>query len=205
MKLISNYLTDQLACPHGVAGKMLAKSMEKDEPRKQRAAWAVDLLDLSDEEQVLEVGFGNGYSLELIAQQIPLGSLVGIDHSSLMVKLASERMQRYKEELPLALITASIEESPKLEQKFSRVLAINSLMYWPEKEKCLRQIKSMMLPDSRILIVYQPTEPKATEETTRRVGRGISKLLEITGFQEVRTELNMEIPPVPTVAVSGYC
>lgn len=179
--------------------------MEKDPGAKARAAWALDLLDLSDEDQVLEIGFGNGHALEMIASQIPLGSLVGIDHSSLMVKRASERMHRFKEELPLALITASIEDSPKLEQKFSRVLAINSLMYWPEREKCLQKIKNMMLPDGKILIVYQPTEPKATEESTRRTGRGISKLLELTGFQEVRTEINLKIEPVPAVAVSGYC
>lgn len=204
MKLITSYLNDQLACPSGIAGQLLVKKMEKDPATTARSEWAVDLLDLSDEDQVLEVGFGNGIALELIARQIPLGSLVGIDHSSLMVKRASERLNQYKEELPLALITAAIEDAPKLEQKFSRVLTINSMMYWPEKEKCLQKIKNMMLPDSKILLVYQPTEANSTEEATRRTGRGISKLLELTGFQEVRTEINLDIMPVPAIAVSGY-
>lgn len=204
MKLITSYLNDQLACPSGIAGQLLVKKMEKDPATRARSEWAVDLLDLSDEDQVLEVGFGNGVALELIARQIPLGSLVGIDHSSLMVKRASARLNQYKEELPLALITAAIEDAPKLEQKFSRVLTINSMMYWPEKEKCLQKIKNMMLPDSKILLVYQPTEANSTEEATRRTGRGISKLLELTGFQEVRTEINLDIMPVPAIAVSGY-
>lgn len=193
-----------MACPTGVAGQLLIKRMEKDESVSARAAWAVDLLDLSDEDQVLEVGFGTGVALEQIARQIPLGSLVGIDHSSLMVKRASDRLRQFKEELPLALITASIEDPPNLEQKFSRVLIINSLMYWPDKEKYLRKIKGMMLPDSKILIVYQPTDPKSTEEATRRTGRGINKLLVLTGFQEVRTEFNLEITPLPAIAISGY-
>lgn len=204
MKLITSYLNDQLACPSGMAGQLLVKRMGKDPAVAARAEWAVDLLDLSDEDQVLEIGFGIGSALELMAQQIPLGSLVGIDHSSLMVKCASGRLNGYKEEIPLALITASIEDPPKLEQKFSRVLVINSMMYWPDKEKCLRKIRSMMLPDSKLLMVYQPTEPNSTEEATRRTGRGMSKLLELTGFQEVRTEINLEIAPVPAVAVSGY-
>jgi len=204
LKLITSYLNDQLACPSGIAGQLLVKKMEKDPAVKARAAWAVDLLDLSDEDQVLEVGFGNGFALELMAGQIPLGSLVGIDQSSLMVKRASDRLVHFKEDLPLALITASIEDPPKLEQKFSRVLASNSMMYWPDKQKCLRIIKSMMLPDSKLLMVYQPTDPNSTEEATRRTGRAMSKLMELTGFQEVRTEINLEITPVPAVAVSGY-
>ena len=204
MKQFSQYLADQLACPRGFAGQWLAKSMDRDQTRRSRAEWAVELLELSQDDQVLEVGFGTGYSLELIARQIPLGALVGIDHSSLMVKRASERLAAYKADMPLALITAGIEDPPNLGQKFNRVLAVNSLMYWADKEKCLRQIRSLMQPDGRILIVHQPGEPEATEETTRRAGRGISKLLELTGFQEVRSEINLGLTPVPAVAVSGY-
>ncbi len=204
MKFINEYLNRQLAHPQGFVGRQLARQWNQSRANQICNAWGVDLLELNQDDQVLEVGFGTGSALQRIARQVPLGSLAGIDHSSLMVKMASERLQAYKQDLPLALITAGIEECPNLEQKFSRVLSVNALMYWHNKELCLRRIKSLMLPDAKIVILHQPPEPKATEESTRRAGRGIARLLELTGFQEVRSAIKLQIEPVPAVAVWGY-
>ncbi len=198
-----NYLNSQLACPRGGMGRLLARQLER-EAHRQRIEWAVEQLQLDDEDQVLDVGFGTGYSLELIARQIPLGSLVGVDHSSLMVRYASERLQQIKQELPLALIAARVENLPRLEQKFNKVLAVNTLAHWDNKEVAVRAIRERMLADGRIVIVQQPLEPKPDEEAVKRLGRGIQKLLDLAGFMEIRVQTNHDLRPVPAVAVTAY-
>ena len=77
----------QFAKPEGalgwVAGQMMARS------NRDRSEFVLALLDFQPKDQVLEIGFGPGADLRRASDMA--GFVAGVDHSSLMVKQASQR------------------------------------------------------------------------------------------------------------------
>src|SRR3979490_276212 len=81
-------LFEQFARPSGwlgrIAGSLMAKGADDDR-------WLVDLLDVQPEDRVLEVGFGPGVAIELIAARATRGLVTGVDSSHVMVRQAPNR------------------------------------------------------------------------------------------------------------------
>src|SRR3979411_548681 len=84
-------LFEQFARPSGwlgrIAGSLMAKGDDDDR-------WLVDLLDVQPEDRVLEVGFGPGVAIELIAARATRGLVAGVDPSVVMVRQATKRSWR---------------------------------------------------------------------------------------------------------------
>src|SRR5436309_4010136 len=81
-------LFDQFARPSGLlgrlAGRLMAKGIEDDE-------WLTSLLEIKPYDRVLEVGFGPGVAIELIAARAANGLVAGIDPSDVMLREAKRR------------------------------------------------------------------------------------------------------------------
>src|SRR5256885_5963342 len=82
----------QAAKPRGAAGVVMGWLMGNLNAPQNRAT--VDALDPPPGGAVLEVGFGPGHALEMLARSRPLGLVAGVDHSELMVTAARRRLDR---------------------------------------------------------------------------------------------------------------
>lgn len=69
----------------------------------------IDQLEVADGDTVLEVGFGTGRNLALLAAKYPAANFIGIDASSEMLKTAESKMRR-RGIRNVELITALAEE-----------------------------------------------------------------------------------------------
>ena len=80
-------LFEQFGRPSGwlgrIAGSLMAKGADDDR-------WLVDLLDVQPEDRVLEVGFGPGVAIELLAARASRGRVAGVDPSDVMVRQATK-------------------------------------------------------------------------------------------------------------------
>jgi len=76
--------------PHGAFGVVMGWLMESLNGVQNRAT--VDALDPPAGAAVLEVGFGPGQALEMLARTRTLSLVAGIDHSELMVTSAHRRL-----------------------------------------------------------------------------------------------------------------
>jgi SAM-dependent methyltransferase len=75
--------------PTGLAGRAVALLMTHRRSNRRRNSWAVSLLDVRRDDRVLELGFGPGLAIRELSRNA--GYVCGIDHSELMVRLASRR------------------------------------------------------------------------------------------------------------------
>jgi hypothetical protein len=66
MSVVPRILLRMFGCPQGILGRLGGIIMARS--NQQCAVWVIDLLDIQPHDSVLEVGFGPGVGLHLLAQ-----------------------------------------------------------------------------------------------------------------------------------------
>src|SRR5258708_38034802 len=70
-------LAGQHGHPRGIVGRLLGEQMESQ--HMTETTWTISLLNLRPEDQILELGFGAGKTIELVAAQTTTGQVAGSD------------------------------------------------------------------------------------------------------------------------------
>jgi hypothetical protein len=91
-RAFTTVLNKQYPCPHGVMGRIAGELMVHQHGKE--TAWTVEIADVQPADSVLEIGFGAGKAIELLAEKTPRGSVTGIDLSVTMVQRARARNGR---------------------------------------------------------------------------------------------------------------
>ncbi len=144
---------NQLANPEGFYGEIVASCLSTTFESVNR--WAVDLMQVQPGEAVLEIGFGPGQAIQELARQTQSSRIVGIDSAPLMLQKASALNQAAIQSGQVKLMQADVAHLPDFNQKFDHILAVNSVMYWPQHKlnRILKALKSQMAPGGRIYFV----------------------------------------------------
>ncbi len=150
-------LDDQYRKPSGTVGKRIGQEMAKDHlPENQ---WTITHLNPRSTDHILEIGFGPGVAIELLLPHIPEGSIVGIDHSEIMVSAAQDRnltaVQQGRADLRHASADAPL---PFPDAAFDKVFSIHTLYFWKAPQSVLRDIYRVLKPGGTLLITLLPKE-----------------------------------------------
>ena len=151
---------------------------------QQCAAWVIDLLNIQSHERVLEVGFGPGVGIQLLARSASAGYVAGVDASEAMVEQATARNMQAIESGRVDVRHGSVERLPFEDHTFDKTLAINSMQVWPDAVAGLREMWRVLKPGGRIALAFTPYsgQPKS----------GVPAMLTAAAFTEahvVETEL----------------
>ena len=189
--------------PRGAAGYVTGWEMAHRPSNRQRSSWVVSLLGVQPADQVLEIGFGPGLAVAALVRA-GAGHVYGIDHSGVMLRLASRRNAAAIRAGRVTLMRASAEQIPPApDGPFDAILAVNSLGFWPAPAERLGELRRRLAPGGRVAIASQPRCPGATAETTRSAAREIEDLLSDAGFARLRTQTLPLSPPVACVLAAG--
>jgi ubiquinone/menaquinone biosynthesis C-methylase UbiE len=136
--------------------------------------WVIDLLDIQPHDSVLEVGFGPGVGLQLLARLASAGYVAGVDYSEAMVAQATARNAQTIEHGRVDLRHGSVERLPFADQSFDKALAINSMQVWPDAGAGLREMRRVLRPGGSIALGFTPYagQPKS----------GLPEMLTAAGF-----------------------
>jgi SAM-dependent methyltransferase len=184
--------------PTGAGGHLAGWIMSRRSSNVARSRWAVGLLDVRPTERVVEFGCGPGVAIAALAAR---GTVVGIDHSAVMISQARRRNRAAVRAGRVRLVQASVADLPDLGEPFDAALAVNTLGMWPEPVDRLREIKGLLRPGGRIALVSQPRCAGATAATSVAAAEEIVGQLTEAGFAHLRTEV-LELDP-PAVCVLG--
>lgn len=162
--------------PRGVLGRLGGAIMART--NRKVAAWAIDLLEVQPGDSVLEVGFGPGVAIQLLANAVSSGHVVGVDSSEEMVEQAMARNARAIESGRVDLRRGSVEKLPFEDESFDKVLSINSMQVWPDAVAGLREIRRVMKAGGRIALGFtsHSGQPKS----------GLIEVLAAAGFRATR-------------------
>lgn len=197
-KVVSSVVS-QFRCPRGAFGRLAGWVMALRPSNRSRNRSAVELLDVRPTDRVLEIGFGPGIAVRELAKRASRGHVVGVDHSELMVRHARRRNAKAVRQGIVELRRGSVEELPKFDVPFDRVLAVNTMGFWRDPDAVLARLRELMRRGGRIAIVSQPRCPGATAATTTLAAHNIVARLGRAGFVRVRVESLPLSPPVACV------
>jgi len=191
----------QFGHPRGLPGRVVGGVMAHRSSNRRRNLWAVSLLDVQAADRVLEVGFGPGVAIDELARLAHHGAVYGIDHSDVLIRQATKRNRAAVRAGLVDLRLGSVDDLPAFAEPLDKVLAVNSVGFWPEPWERLKELRGLLRPDGQIAIASQPRCPGATRETSERAAGEIKALLEEAGFSDTRVE-TLDLDP-PVVCVLG--
>ncbi len=181
--------------PRGLIGRWIGGRMARQhEPEN---SWTLDLLDARPTDHVLEVGFGPGAAVAMLAARVPEGRVSGADFSAAMVRAARRRNHAAVEQGRVDLREADVTGLPFGDAEFDKAYSIHSIYFWPAPAVALRELHRVLKPGGWLVLTLMPEErmladfPVSDEEEsgfTNYTGARLVEMLGEAGFESVRIE-----------------
>jgi SAM-dependent methyltransferase len=152
--LLGRTVSAQAARPHGLPGRALGHLWVRETAAVNDRA--IELLNPSPGDSVLEIGCGPGRAVAELARR---GARVtGVDPSSVMIAQARRRNHAATSSGRVRLMIGESGSLPVSGESFDAALAIHTIYFWPDLEGGLREIRGLLAPGSRIGIGIRPAE-----------------------------------------------
>ena len=174
MSVLKSTLMRMFGRPTGMLGKLGGIIMARINAPFARCV--IRLLDVQPGDEVLEVGFGPGVGIQLLAKAAPVGRIAGVDCSKEMVQQARARNADVIARGVVDLWHGSVEKLPFEDGTFDAVLAINSMQVWPDVTAGLREVKRVTRSGGRIALGFTTYSGRSKA--------GIPELLSAAGFAD---------------------
>jgi ubiquinone/menaquinone biosynthesis C-methylase UbiE len=176
MRVVRGILMRMFGRPQGLLGRFGGIVMART--NRACTAWVIDLLDIQSNDRVLEVGFGPGVGIQLLARRVGAGQVAGVDASAAMVAQARARnadaIERGRVDLRHGMVERLLFEA----NRFDKALAINSMQIWPDAGAGLQEIRRVLKPGGRIALGFTPYSGQSKS--------GVSDRLTAAGFAGAR-------------------
>ena len=187
----SDLLAQQGRQPSGILGHIVARIMARETHPANLIA--LEHLALQPDDRLLEVGSGHGRTLAVAAQRLTKGHLVGIDPSPVMMQIARRANARAIRRGMMELVLGSSDQLPFEAQRFSKVLSVHTIYFWPNPQRDLAEIYRVMKVEGQIVIGFRPSEDQAFVENfpasvynVRSISE-VERLVNAAGFSDVKT------------------
>jgi SAM-dependent methyltransferase len=191
---LKRFLRAQFGRPTGLWGQIVGRIMARTPSNLDRIRWTLSLLDVKPADRILEIGFGPGIAIDLASRVASDGLVMGIDHSEVMVRQASQRNASAIRDGRVVLKIGSASNPPAAGELFDKIFTINSIHFWPEPVQCLAKLRAALKPGGLIAVTIQPRSTGATDRTTHTIGEEIVANLQRAGFSECRLEIRQARP-----------
>jgi SAM-dependent methyltransferase len=150
----------------------------------KRLRWAVQLLDVAPDDQILEIGAGPGVSVSLICGQLTTGRITVVDRSATAIQRTTKRNADHVASGKAVLHHLDLADVDLVRQvlggqRFDKVLAVNVNLFWVRPADAeLRLIKDLLRPGGAVYLVYETP----SEEHASRVVTAVTDTLASSGF-----------------------
>jgi SAM-dependent methyltransferase len=177
----------QFACPTGLPGRLAGRLMAIMNAGMNE--FAVDMLRVQPNDQVLEIGFGHGRTIRTIAERARAGFVAGVDLSDVMVRQAA----KYNLDMIVAgrveICQGSVADLPYECGRFTKALAVNSYQFWPNPELNLVELRRVMREGGLLVLCLRmhSTAPLALAPGfTEDEVADVAGLVRWVGFRDIR-------------------
>lgn len=148
-----------------------------------RHHWAVDLLQLTGAEQIVEIGCGPGMATVAACMQLTTGSVTAIDRSDTALARAKKRAADALTTGRVQLEHSSLAELTAPRASFDKAFAINVNVFWTSPATTeLAVLRRVLRLRGELHIVYETPWP----EKANQVASQVSNRLSGNGFSDVQ-------------------
>jgi arsenite methyltransferase len=175
-------LAKQLGNPRGWFGRAVMPSFLTQGNRTILDA-AVRALGAKPGERIVDVGFGGGYALQLIAPMVKPLRVTGVEISEAMIDAAKHRWGD-----AIEVHRADALDMPFRDGWFDGVVSVNTIYFWNDPPAVLREFRRVLKPGGRLVLGIQKKEVMRWSPVTWFGFRlyslaEIERMLDVAGFQ----------------------
>jgi len=152
MKFGRNILLRMFGRPDGALGRLGGLIMARG--NRVAAETVIDLLKLRASDRVLEIGFGPGVAIALLAARVRDGAIAGIDPSEAMLAQARARNAAAVAAGKVDLRLGEAAHLPFADACFDKVFAINSMQVWPDVGAGLRESHRVLRREGQLALAF---------------------------------------------------
>ena len=141
-------------------------------------------------ENILEIGCGNGHAVELICKQLTTGKIIAIDRSAKAIRAAEANNQQCVNSGKVQFRNTALAEI-KRNEMFDKIFAINVNVFWTGPEKEIAILNTLMSRNSRLYLFYDPPSSGQPEKAIENCKKHLKEEeLEIVDVLRKRLTLN---------------
>ena len=170
--IVGGLLMQMFGRPKGILGRLGGIILART--KRDFTQWVIPLLEVQPDSKVLEVGFGPGVAIQILAAIASTGSVAGVDYSQEMVEQATTRNAKAIAAGIVQLHYGSVEKLPFADDTFDKALAINSMQVWSDAIVGLREIRRVMAGGGKIALGFTSAAGQSSI--------GVTELLTAAGF-----------------------
>jgi len=197
---IRELINQQFEKPSGGLGRLAGWLMSLS--NRQKNEWLISKINPQPGEHLLEIGYGNGDVIEVLAGSMHNSFIAGIDHSSLMYRQAIRNNKKHISGNKVALHLGTVWELDYPPHSFDVIFGSNIHFFWKNPEKEFKVLRELLKPGGRLLMVFQPRWIKSADELRRFAEKTLREYY-LAGFQQIDLDYR-PMRPVTCIAVTGY-
>ncbi|MBU0618928.1 class I SAM-dependent methyltransferase [Patescibacteria group bacterium] len=137
-KFISRKLAKHFRKPSGLLGKIAGTKMNK--LNDEQNSWVLSLLKIKSDDNVLEIGYGPGKTIQKLAKIVTRGKICGVDFSTTMFKVASRLNKVGIKNKKINLKCGEAENIPFEKNYFDKVMTVHTVYFWPDLMRVFTEI-----------------------------------------------------------------
>ncbi len=185
----------QLRKPHGEDGIKTAEFMNKGNLQINRDAFKV--LNTQANDNILEIGMGNGFFVNEIVSKHPSINYTGCDFSELMISESEKINAEWIASGQAKFILSNAASLPFADNTFNKIATINTIYFWEDNTQVLNEIKRVLKPNGKFIIGIRPKH-HAEKYPFSKYGfklyekEDLAKLLTANGFEVTQAIENHE-------------
>jgi ubiquinone/menaquinone biosynthesis C-methylase UbiE len=150
------YVGKNFGNPNGIGGIISTKIMNIINQKQYKSV--LKNIHTEPNQNILDIGFGNGYLInKLLKQNIPI-KIYGIEISNDMIHKVENKNRKYIENGTLKLILENISKTSFENNLFNKIYTINTIYFWKELDKCFAEIKRIIKSDGIFMNVIYTKE-----------------------------------------------
>ena len=183
-------------------GALAGRIMAARQSNRFRNDKTVELMGLTPDSRVLEIGCGPGLALARCASVVTEGRVVGLDHSDVMIRQAHNRLRQQGVADRVTLIEGGIDRLADWPDAFDRIFSLNVIQFQSDKHGFFGAAYNALVPGGLCLTTYQPRLDADGLGAARRMITIIEDALRAIGFENV-TEMEIIGGATPAICVLG--
>ena len=166
----ATFFSNQARKPTGLFGRFVASQIFK-KGNAEMNAFIYDSLSISEDDHVLEIGFGPGELIHAMARRVDSGRVEGVDFSDTMLAIAQRRNRRQIKAGKVKLHLGDFDAMPFDGRRFDLILTVNTVYFWPQPEATIAKMADLLKPGGRLAIGFHEKADMQDSKLSRDVFR----------------------------------
>jgi ubiquinone/menaquinone biosynthesis C-methylase UbiE len=200
----ASLLFRQCRKPTGWFGRRVARVMNIGHSRLTR--WGLGYVRIEPDWHVLDIGCGGGQTVRSIAAMTPAGRVEGIDYAPASVAVTRETNGDLIASGRVTVRQGSVSALPFPDSSFDLITAVETHYYWPNLQSDLREVRRVLKPHGRFVIIAETFKGRHMDWLYRPVMRFLLRAtyLSVDEHRAALTEAGFSEVEVHTDAAYGW-